>query len=429
MATAQSVLRIGLPTTTVTTAVATTTAVVTASSTPVVTAPTISTTKGQSVVDIAKGYIGLIPYHLGASMTNTQKLTAADCSSFAKFVYAQVGITLPRTADAQYKATIANKISSPTTTNLKPGDLLFFGGWNTPENPPGYGGIQHVGIYAGNGNVINETSYRTGNVQVDKLSDYGSHFMAATRPTGLAAPALQLGLPATPTAVNTAALADVAPVSDPIQKWATNSTDVFTAADKMALLEAIQGGTASGGTQVTTSSLDTILTTAVGKKYSDTTTQSAISDALTSTGFSKDSAGTIVDNYATDSSAIFTAKDFNTFLIASKLAAKGTPVDSTMGSIVTNLYPMIGKAYNDSSFIDAFKAAGSSTGLLPTDPLTQIAGILGKLTNPSNWLHLGAMLAGVALVGFGIYIGSKDLSETGPQGLVSPMPIILKEGA
>src|ERR1035437_2675027 len=423
MATAQSVLRIGLPTTTVTTAVATTTAVVTASSTPVVTAPTISTTKGQSVVDIAKGYIGLIPYHLGASMTNTDKLAYADCSSFVKFVYGQVGYTLPRTANAQYKATQSLAIPNPSTKNLVPGDLLFFGGWNTPDNPPGYGGVQHVGIYMGNGYVIDEGAANTTNVGTAKLSSYGSHFLYATRPlTGTPIP--------TNPSVNSSALADpIAAVSDPIQKWATNSTDVFTAADKMALLAAIQGGTASGGTQVTTSSLDTILTTAVGKKYSDTTTQSAISDALTSTGFSKDSAGTIVDNYATDSSAIFTAKDFNTFLIASKLAAKGTPVDSTMGSIVTNLYPMIGKAYNDSSFIDAFKAAGSSTGLLPTDPLTQIAGILGKLTNPSNWLHLGAMLAGVALVGFGIYIGSKDLSETGPQGLVSPMPIILKEGA
>jgi hypothetical protein len=90
---------------------------------------------------------------------------------------------------------------------------------------------------------------------------------------------------------------------------------------------------------------------------------------------------------------------------------------------------MIGKTYNDSTFIEAFKAAGLNTGLLQTDPLTAIAGLLGKFTNPANWLHLGAMLIGVGLVGFGLYMGSKDLGESGPQGLVSPMPIILKEGA
>jgi hypothetical protein len=71
----------------------------------------------------------------------------------------------------------------------------------------------------------------------------------------------------------------------------------------------------------------------------------------------------------------------------------------------------------------ALKAAGDATGL------GAIADILGKFTNPSNWLHLGAMLLGVGMVGFGVWTMTKDLNETGPQGLVSPMPIILKKGA
>lgn len=67
----------------------------------------------------------------------------------------------------------------------------------------------------------------------------------------------------------------------------------------------------------------------------------------------------------------------------------------------------------------------------PTDiagALSGFATILGKFTNPSNWLHLGAMVVGVGLVGFGMWTVTKDLNETGPQGLVSPMPIILKNG-
>jgi hypothetical protein len=72
----------------------------------------------------------------------------------------------------------------------------------------------------------------------------------------------------------------------------------------------------------------------------------------------------------------------------------------------------------------------------PIGDLTGAAGlignatdVLGKLTNASNWLHLGAMLVGVGLIGFGMVVIARDLGETGPQGLVSPMPIILKEGS
>jgi hypothetical protein len=68
-------------------------------------------------------------------------------------------------------------------------------------------------------------------------------------------------------------------------------------------------------------------------------------------------------------------------------------------------------------------------GALGETPISDIAGLLGKLTNASNWLHLGAMLAGAGLIGFGLWTITKDLGDTGPQGLVSPMPIILKEGA
>jgi cell wall-associated NlpC family hydrolase len=56
-----------------------------------------------------------------------------DCSGFTQYVFARVGISLPRTSGAQ-QAT-ATPVSNP-----QPGDLVFFG------NPAG-----HVGIYAGNG--------------------------------------------------------------------------------------------------------------------------------------------------------------------------------------------------------------------------------------------------------------------------------------
>jgi cell wall-associated NlpC family hydrolase len=56
-----------------------------------------------------------------------------DCSGFTQYVFAKVGINLPRTSQAQQQA--ATSVSNP-----QPGDLVFFG------SPAG-----HVGIYAGNG--------------------------------------------------------------------------------------------------------------------------------------------------------------------------------------------------------------------------------------------------------------------------------------
>ena len=56
-----------------------------------------------------------------------------DCSGYTQYVFAKVGINLPRTSEAQQAAVTA-------VSNPQPGDLVFFGS-------PAY----HVGIYAGNG--------------------------------------------------------------------------------------------------------------------------------------------------------------------------------------------------------------------------------------------------------------------------------------
>lgn len=69
------------------------------------------------------------------SYGGTSPSTGFDCSGFTSFVFRQVGISLPRTAEAQRQAT--TPVSSP-----QPGDLVF---WGAPA--------WHVGIYAGNGMV------------------------------------------------------------------------------------------------------------------------------------------------------------------------------------------------------------------------------------------------------------------------------------
>ncbi len=92
-------------------------------------------TKGSRVVDIAKQYIGT-PYVYGGMSPR-----GFDCSGFAKYCYAQLGVTLNRTAASQTsQGTYVNK------ADLIPGDLVFF-------VTDGYS-ISHVGIYAGNGMMI-----------------------------------------------------------------------------------------------------------------------------------------------------------------------------------------------------------------------------------------------------------------------------------
>lgn len=95
-------------------------------------APAAPASEGQRIVEIAQSKIGA-PYVYGASGPN-----AFDCSGFTSWVYAQVGKQIPRTSQAQASA------GTPVAYNdLQPGDIVSF-----------YGGASHVGIYIGDGKII-----------------------------------------------------------------------------------------------------------------------------------------------------------------------------------------------------------------------------------------------------------------------------------
>jgi cell wall-associated NlpC family hydrolase len=76
------------------------------------------------------------PYVYGATGPN-----AFDCSGFVRYVFGRVGVALPRTAAEQYAA-----VRHLPDAQRQPGDLIFF--------RLGGGGIDHVGIYAGNNEII-----------------------------------------------------------------------------------------------------------------------------------------------------------------------------------------------------------------------------------------------------------------------------------
>ncbi|GHC88371.1 C40 family peptidase [Streptomyces flavofungini] len=77
------------------------------------------------------------------------RIRGFDCSGLTTYAFARVGITLPRIASAQ--ASRGQRIPvSRGKRALRPGDLVFFG-----YAPRRDATIYHVGIYAGNGQMIN----------------------------------------------------------------------------------------------------------------------------------------------------------------------------------------------------------------------------------------------------------------------------------
>ena len=111
------------------------------------------------VVAIAMRYLG-IPYKWGGASPST----GFDCSGFIMYVYAQVGVSLPHNAAAQYG------YGTPVSRgDLQPGDLVFFNG------------LGHNGIYIGGGQFIH--SPHTGDVvKISSMTGwYASTFVGARR--------------------------------------------------------------------------------------------------------------------------------------------------------------------------------------------------------------------------------------------------------
>jgi len=103
------------------------------------------------VVGIAMQYLGT-PYVWAGSSPG-----GFDCSGLVAYVYAQVGVSLPHNAAAQYG------YGTPVAySDLQPGDLVFFSG------------LGHVGIYIGGGQFIHAP--HTGDVvKISSLSEHGGY--------------------------------------------------------------------------------------------------------------------------------------------------------------------------------------------------------------------------------------------------------------
>lgn len=105
---------------------------------------------GQKVVNYAKQFVGN-PYRYGGN-----SLTGGiDCSGFTQQVLAKFGYSISRTSKSQ-----AGEGAGVSTSNLQPGDLLFYGGKS---------GIDHVAMYIGGGQVVhasNSAPYPKGGIKI-----------------------------------------------------------------------------------------------------------------------------------------------------------------------------------------------------------------------------------------------------------------------
>ncbi len=95
---------------------------------------------GSAVVADAAKYLGT-PYQWGG----TSPSTGFDCSGLVQTVFADLGVSLPRTSQEQATSGVA----VPSLAQAQPGDLVFFAGSDGTATSPG-----HVGIYIGNGQMI-----------------------------------------------------------------------------------------------------------------------------------------------------------------------------------------------------------------------------------------------------------------------------------
>lgn len=93
---------------------------------------------GSSVVDYATQFVGNPYVWGGTSLTG-----GADCSGFTQSVYANFGVSIPRTSYEQQNAGYEVPYSE-----AQPGDLICYGG--------------HVAIYMGNGQIVHASNSRDG---------------------------------------------------------------------------------------------------------------------------------------------------------------------------------------------------------------------------------------------------------------------------
>jgi len=116
-------------------------------------------------IELSRRFLGL-PYTWGGTSS-----FGYDCSGFVQMLCRRRGTLIPRDADQQ---AAWSGVMPVTRADLKRGDLLFFG--SAADH------ITHTGMYIGDGQFINATTWIRPVVQICNLSDpHWSHLLVACR--------------------------------------------------------------------------------------------------------------------------------------------------------------------------------------------------------------------------------------------------------
>lgn len=99
------------------------------------------------ILELAPMFAG-VPYKYGASVLYDAP-HLFDCSSFVSYLFVQAGIQIPRDSIDQFL--FADRIEE---TDLRPGDLIFGKGSKPHIRESVPHGIEHVGIYLGDGKIV-----------------------------------------------------------------------------------------------------------------------------------------------------------------------------------------------------------------------------------------------------------------------------------
>ena len=123
--------------------------------------------KGGKAAGAARGAIALAEHFLGTPYAwGGESPSGFDCSGLLQYVWARMGVRIPRTSQEQWRA--GRRVS---IRNLRPGDAVFF--------EPTASGPGHVGMYIGGGRFI-ESPHTGATVRISNLRGYPG-YMGARR--------------------------------------------------------------------------------------------------------------------------------------------------------------------------------------------------------------------------------------------------------
>ena len=115
-------------------------------------------------IELAKRFIGL-PYTWGGTSA-----FGYDCSGYMQMLCRRRGYMLPRDAQPQADWTGVVPVEKD---GLQPGDLLYFGKSDKT--------ITHTGMYIGNGEFIDATTWNKPVIQISRLDDHWTKLLVACR--------------------------------------------------------------------------------------------------------------------------------------------------------------------------------------------------------------------------------------------------------